>query len=715
MKRLGTMIIATVIASVIASVAYAQTINRQKVVTRNNPVVTKVDSLGSLTVGNGSFATTVDVTGLQSYPEYYRHGIPLCAMADWGWHTAPNVNHYKAEETLIDIDPGNGRKAPYALQFKDKKSRQYGASEYFRINPHRLNLGTVGLEITDKNKKIIPIKKLTDIHQQLDMWTGAITSHFSADGEQTKVITVCHPTESCIASKITSSLLKKGRMKAIFRFSYPSMKAVDDGNDWEAQDKHITKIIDQTRNSVILERILDSTLYYISISWQGNAEFKETARHHFSLSTKDKSLSFCCQYSETKTQNAEDFAYVMEQSEQHWKNYWQQGGIVDFSGCKDPRAKELERRVVISQYLTEAQCANNMPPQESGLTLNTWYGRSHLEMAWFHLLDFALFNHPKTVAKSLDWYNNTAYSKARAIALRQGYEGIRWMKMTDPWAGEAPSSVGSLLIWQQPHYIYLAEEMYRAHPDNATLEKYGKLVDETAQMMADFASYDSISHQYQIKGATAMQESMSHNDAYNQPFELVYWRYGLSVAQKWRERRGLPRIDKWDDIIGHLSPLPENDSIYLAGINVKPVSNEYLQKCRTDHPAVLAACGMLPHQPLYKDEKMKTTYDWIIRNWDFSTMWGWDFGVLAMTAARLGEPAKAVDALLMKVQKNTYLNNGHNYQDARLKLYLPGSGSLLEAIAMMCAGWDGCPNIQNPGFPQDGNWNVKWEGLKKMQ
>jgi hypothetical protein len=34
---------------------------------------------------------------------------------------------------------------------------------------------------------------------------------------------------------------------------------------------------------------------------------------------------------------------------------------------------------------------------------------------------------------------------------------------------------------------------------------------------------------------------------------------------------------------------------------------------------------------------------------------------------------------------------------------------------MMCAGWDGCPNIKNPGFPQNGKWNVKWEGLNKMQ
>lgn len=43
----------------------------------------------------------------------------------------------------------------------------------------------------------------------------------------------------------------------------------------------------------------------------------------------------------------------------------------------------------------------------------------------------------------------------------------------------------------------------------------------------------------------------------------------------------------------------------------------------------------------------------------------------------------------MHQQKNTYLVSGHNYQDARLRLYLPGNGGLLMAVAMMCAGWDG--------------------------
>lgn len=54
-----------------------------------------------------------------------------------------------------------------------------------------------------------------------------------------------------------------------------------------------------------------------------------------------------------------------------------------------------------------------------------------------------------------------------------------------------------------------------------------------------------------------------------------------------------------------------------------------------------------------------------------------------------------------------------NYQDDRLTIYLPGNGGLLAAIAMMCAGYDGC-KIANPGFPKNGKWQVKWEGLYRM-
>ena len=65
----------------------------------------------------------------------------------------------------------------------------------------------------------------------------------------------------------------------------------------------------------------------------------------------------------------------------------------------------------------------------------------------------------------------------------------------------------------------------------------------------------------------------------------------------------------------------------------------------------------------------------------------------------------------MNKRTNTYLVSGHNYQDQRLRLYLPGNGGLLTAVALMCAGWDGCKE-KNPGFPA--GWDVEWEGLLPM-
>jgi hypothetical protein len=91
-----------------------------------------------------------------------------------------------------------------------------------------------------------------------------------------------------------------------------------------------------------------------------------------------------------------------------------------------------------------------------------------------------------------------------------------------------------------------------------------------------------------------------------------------------------------------------------------------------------------------------------------------DYPLTAMTAARLGVPRLAVDALLMETPKNRYLANGHNYQRDSLPLYLPGNGGLLAAAAMMAAGWDGAPDRPAPGFPDDGTWTVRVEGIRRF-
>ena len=730
-------------------------INRQAVIGRNNPIITKADPLASLTVGNGHFATTVDVTGLQSYPFEYEAGVPLTAMSDWGWHSFPNTSLLMPTESEKTLDLGHGHPETYAVEYKASKgdsARNVAATEYFRVNPHRLNLGIIGLDMKDRNGHPIALNALSYIHQELKLYDGVIESSFHADNESVEVTTAALQDKDAVIYRIKSALLKDGRAKIRIRLPYPTGKHADAAADLTKPALHQSRMILSDGHSAVIEHVIDSTCYNLKLNWAGKGMLTRTADHDYLLTTSDDVLTLKAEYMPTlKTRKDRNGNYIPEPVIVYdqelkavlkaWNRWWNSGAIVDFSECTDPRAKELERRVVLSQYLTQVNCANACPPQETGLTYNSWFGRPHLEMTWWHLVDFSLWNRPQVLEDVLKWYNTAAYPEAKKIAERQGFKGIRWMKMTDPWAGEAPSNTGSFLIWQQPHYIYMAEEMYRSNPSMVTLQKYAKQVEETAEFMADFVSYDAKTKKYFLQGATAMQESMSKDFSYNHPFELAYWQYGLSIANDWRERQGLSRNAKWDDICAGLSSLPKEASIYTAGLpkgNTKALKafdpfdtvasgntnnnaqmETFKAKTHNDHPAVLGACGLLPvpkSHPLYTTDVMSATLTDVMQNWNWATTWGWDYGMVAMTAARLGKPDVALQALLIDTQKNTYLPNGHNFQTSdRLRLYLPGNGALLTAVAMMCAGWDGCKNPYNPGFPQDGTWNVRWENLQRMQ
>jgi hypothetical protein len=125
------------------------------------------------------------------------------------------------------------------------------------------------------------------------------------------------------------------------------------------------------------------------------------------------------------------------------------------------------------------------------------------------------------------------------------------------------------------------------------------------------------------------------------------------------------------------------------------------------------ALGFLPGKRIDADI-MQHTLSRVMKSWNWDTTWGWDYPMIALTAARVGKPETAIDALMLDVPKNRYLANGHNHQDDRLPIYLPGNGGLLTAVAMMAAGWDGAPERHAPGFPDNGQWQVRWENLHKL-
>ena len=188
----------------------------------------------------------------------------------------------------------------------------------------------------------------------------------------------------------------------------------------------------------------------------------------------------------------------------HWNRFWSTGGAIDLSGSTDPRWRELERRIVLSQYLTAIQCAGRFPPQETGLTFNSWEGKFHLEMHWWHAAQFALWDRLPLLERSLGYYD-AILPKARATAARQGYAGARWPKMTSPTGDESPSNVGPFLVWQQPHPIFYAELVYRARPTRETLERFRAVVFATAEFMASFPAPDAAGARARARAAAAMR------------------------------------------------------------------------------------------------------------------------------------------------------------------------------------------------------------------
>lgn len=686
-------------------------IDRKALVTRHNVNITKIDTLGSLSVGNGTFAFTVDATGLQTFPDYYQAGVPLGTQSEWGWDAVPNTENYKFEESLKNFQQ-NGRQVSYSVQQKSTEQVK-NAVEYFRANAHRLQLGNLGFELYKKNGALAQPSDIKNIKQKLNVWTGEIESSFTFEESPVKVWTASHQEKDAIGVKVVSDLIKKGQLKIRLRIPFPTMKWGDNGNLWKADLAHTSTLSNNEKNEAIIKHKMDSITYNIGLKWKGNATIAQKEAHYYLVTPKDNQFEFSCEFAPAykgKMQTP-DVAAIQSSSATGWEKFWKSGAAVDFSKCTDSRAFELERRVILSQYLTKLQCAGNEPPQETGLTYNSWYGKPHLEMHWWHGVHYPLWGRAALLEKSLPWYNKV-YDNAKKIAVRQGYDGVRWQKMTDPDGNEAPSSIGALLIWQQPHFITYAELMYRDHKDKATLDLYKKRVFATADFMASFAYYDNEKKRYILgPGVIPAQERFKADETFNPTYELAYWNWALNTALEWKKRLGEPEVAKWKDVVAQLSKLPVQDNVYLA---TESATDSYTNpEYKTDHPSVFGTYGMLPETTLLDKNIMKNTFDLIWKTWSWKDTWGWDFPMTAMTAARLGMPDKAVDALFMNVQTNTYLVNGHNYQEGRLPIYLPGNGGVLTAVAMMCAGWDGTTE-KNPGFPKDGKWDVKWEGLEKM-
>jgi hypothetical protein len=678
-------------------------INRKEIVDRHSPLYKKANYNAPLSVGNGTFCFTADCTGLQTFFDEYSSApdaFPLCAMAEWGWHSYPQPENDEANLRLTPFDT-YGRTVYYASDDK-------GQEELFkriRVNAHKFHLGKIGFEFSDNAFSKDDIKSES---QFLSLWEGVLFSSFLIGGEIVKTEIFVHPDEDSLYVRVVSPLLKDEKLRITLVFPYGSHKK--SAADFSASHLHITRNFGD-----YIERELDGTSYRVILDGQGFTSSIDEKKHTVILCPNSEEIEFSVKFEPLRIpvlaktgidyrknpKQADTFAQAREKCGKFWENYWNSGGFIDFSGSTDCRAKELERRIVLSRYLVAIQSRGQLPPAETGLTCNSWYGKFHLEMHFWHQAHFAIWGRAGELKKSLAYYKKIL-PVAREIAASQEFSGARWPKMCDPSGRNTPSSIAVFLIWQQPHPVMLAELCQRAEPSDDFLREYRDIVVQTAEFIKSFVHWEEDSKRYVLGPPfIPVQERHDPETVLNATFELEYFRVCLRKSDEWLKRLGEPGC--YGEIAENLSLPAMKDGVYIAHENCP----DTFEKFNTDHPSMLAMYGVLDSEKIDRD-CMSATLDKVLEKWDKNSLYGWDFPMIAMTACRLGRYNDAVDILLMDSPKNTWLENGHNKMtgDDALPLYLPGNGALLLAAAMMACGYG---DKKGPFFPE--GFKVKTEGL----
>ncbi len=692
-----------------AASAGEQKIDRKALVDRHKITLTQPDPLTPLSVGNSEFAFTGDITGLQTFPEFHAKGMLLETMAQWAWHATPDAHVYTLADTFT-LYESHGVEVPYPTGGETGKglAGDTPAARWLKPNPHKFDLGRLGLVLPPVGGQAAKIEDITNIKQTLDLWRGLLTSEFTVNGQAVLVETIAHPTRDVLAVRITSPLVAGGTLGARLHFPYAPADWLHPG-DWTQPDKHATTV-DIGKDETRFARQLDGTTRYSARAVvSSGAQYAQFGPHEFAWhGPGQSSIQIVLAFTPEPAQDAlPSFEQVRQAAARHWKTFWSTGGAIDLSGSRDSRWHELERRIVLSQYQTAINSAGSLPPQESGLVQNSWFGKFHLEMHWWHAAHFPLWGREDLLMRSMGYYQHIL-PVARETAQRIGCRGARWPKMVGPEGRECPSWISPFLTWQQPHPIHFAELVYQAKPTPETLRFFKDIVLESAEFMASFPWWNTERGCYEMGPpivAPYENNFRSRRVSKNPTFDLAYWAWALGVAQQWRERLGMARSEPWDHVRRHLAPLTVKEGIYREIEQVDAGLN--------GHPTMLGALGVVPETPLVDHAIMQKTLDYVLAHWPRGDTWGWDYPMMAMTAARLGRPDQAIEALFIDTPKNRYLANGHNFQQLpELPLYLPGNGGLLFAVAMMAAGWHGAPQSHAPGFPTpDQGWTVRWEGL----
>ncbi|KAI1311756.1 Six-hairpin glycosidase-like protein [Xylaria venustula] len=699
-------------------------INRKVIVSQYNITRTALidNNTTPLQVGNGNFALNVDNTGMQTF-------LPFNTLSSWAWHNdslpddGEDIDDYHGVPVLT-----HGKNVSYDLLDPDLPE----ASQWLIGNPNRINLGRVGLKY---NGTTLSGSQISNPVQELDVWNGVITSTFNINGEAVKVITQGDFESDSVAFHIESKLIASGVLEVELDFPYPPIHSSEYKFEvfvgvYDFPLNHTTAIVRSNEvDGAHIHHQLQETNYFVNLRWPGDFPLRlyrneppgsvATTAHRYTLSKAHESgngtIEFSANFSPEK-QRAELPAVIQRRNTEGWNHYWSQGGFVDVTSSPNPKADELQRRIILSQYHVRVNsAARGQSPQESGLMNNGWYGKFHMEEVFLHNAHWCTWGREEYFDDIFPALYETFLPSSIARAKAMGWEGARWPKMTEISTGRSsPGGINAYLMWQQPHPMYLAELRYQISPTKETLNHWDDVLTATADYMASYAWFNQTSGRYDLgPPAYGVTENTPPEESLNLAYEVAYWRFGLDIARKWKQRLEQPVPSKWTAVAAKLASPPQADGLYTVyeGLNASWWDDPNL----VDDPrSVIMLRGFLPDTPAVDSAVSLRTADKVAEIWTDSNIFGWGRPVLALNAAKIGNPDRAVDYL------TTY--DYWVFDDAGFAErggdggtpppFIPGNAGFLYAVAYMAAGWQGSEG-DTPGFPQDGSWIVKHEGLYK--
>ncbi|KAI1860710.1 uncharacterized protein JN550_011311 [Neoarthrinium moseri] len=622
----------------------------------------------------------------------------------------------------------HGRNVSYDIPDPDLPA----VSQWLIANPNRINLGRIGLKYKGST---LAASLISEPQQELDLWSGTITSIFKIQGVEVKVVTQGDFETDTVTFDIESELVSTGDLEIEIDFPYPPIhntayKYEVFAGIYDFPLNHTTTLIadDCKTNEAYIYHELQETSYFVNLQWPAELPVSVSrnepegsnsiAAHRYTLSAQGQEnaaakIMLTARFSPEKNPG-ESPSVINERNTRGWHEYWSDGGFVDLTSSSNPNATELQRRIILSQYHVRVNsAAKGQSPQESGLMNNGWYGKFHMEMVVWHNAHWSTWGRQKHFDNIFPELYESLLPTSRARAKAMGWDGARWPKMTQTETGtSAPGGINGLLMWQQPHVMYLATLAYQASPTEETLIRWDKVITATADYMASYAWHNETSGRYDLgPPAHGVTENTPPTRSLNLAYEVAYWRYGLDIARDWKKRLGQTVPEKWTAVAENMALPPQVGGLYAVyeGLNASWWSDPSLNG---DPRSLIMMQGILPDTAAVDPDVAMRTADKVWEVWGDTNIRGWGRPVLAINSARIGNPERAI-----------YHLTAYDYwkfDDAGFAIrggdggtpppFMPGNAGFLYAVAYMVAGWQGSRG-DAPGFPNDGSWVVRSEGL----